>query len=352
MSLFPPHDIDSMNEDDVAGELVRPLCRALGYSQGNPEANLRSQVSLQYDKAFLGHKDGKKDPILRGRPDFVCEVVSYARWVVEAKKPSIALSQDDSYQGHTYATHPEIAAEFYMLTNGREFRLYRVGNPDKPALTWQKEETGDLLPALMNFLGPEAMKKRAQVKIDLGKPLAKGLPSSTEIVGGHIIYSRNTTSIPLPMSEKMDGLTNTVTGRSVSRNDNGLIVALVEVKSAFAGMDELHKAMGLYPLVFSTSDEYLSSDVENPSLLQNIMTINMPAGTKFPSTMLSPGGGVLPFPVTAECYTEAVGFIDGFVFKGTYVIEYEYEFHIPPNIPFPAREFTMRTEGVFEVNFK
>ncbi|MGV2107584.1 type I restriction endonuclease subunit R [Agrobacterium vitis] len=352
MSLFPLHDINSMNEDDVAGELVRPLCRALGYSQGNPEANLRSQVSLQYDKAFLGHKDRKKDPVLRGRPDFICEVVSYARWVVEAKKPSITLSQDDSYQGHTYATHPEIAAEFYMLANGREFRLYRVGNPDRPALTWQKEDTDDLLPALMNFLGPEAMKKRAQVKIDLGKPLAKGLPSSTEIVGGHIIYSRNTTSIPLPVSAKLDRLTNAVTGRSVSRNSDGLIVALVEVRSAFAGMDELHKAMGLYPLVFSTSDEYLSSDIEKPSLLQNIMTINLPAGTKFADTMLSPGGGVMPFPVTTKSYTQAVGFIDGFVLKGTYVIEYEYKFHVTQNTPFPMREFTMRTEGVFEVNFR
>lgn len=209
MSIFPPHHIDGMNEDDVAGELVRPLCRALGYTQGNPEANLRSQISLQYDKAFLGHKDGKKDPVLRGRPDFVCEVVSYARWVVEAKKPSITLSQDDSYQGHTYATHPEIAAEFYMLTNGREFRLYRVGNPDNPALTWQKEETDELLPALQNFLGPDAMKKRAQTKIDLGKPLAVGLGSSVEIVGGHIVYSCNITTISLPVpANRLDGLTN------------------------------------------------------------------------------------------------------------------------------------------------
>ncbi len=74
MSLFPPHNIESMNEDDVAGELIRPLCRALGYSQGNPEANLRSQVSLQYDKAFLGHKDGKKTPF------YAVDRISYARW--------------------------------------------------------------------------------------------------------------------------------------------------------------------------------------------------------------------------------------------------------------------------------
>lgn len=350
MSIFPPHDIECMNEDDVAGELVRPLCRALGYSQGNPEANLRSQISLQYEKAFLGHKDRKKDPVLRGRPDFVCEVVSYARWVVEAKKPSIVLSQDDSYQGHTYATHPEIAAEFYLLTNGREFRLYRVGNPDTPTLTWLKEDTDAILPALKNFLGPDAMKKRASVRIDLGKPLADGLGSSAEIVGGYVDYTSNKASIPLPIT--MDGLRNAITGKSVSRGEDGLIVALVDVKSAFSALDDLQKASGFYPLKFKTADEYLSTDINRPTLLQNILTIRFDQGAKFPDTLLTPGGATLPFPVTAKCYTEALGFVEANVFRGTYAVDYEYEFHAPPHFPLPARNMEMRTEGTFEINFK
>ncbi|EHH03370.1 type I restriction enzyme r protein [Agrobacterium tumefaciens CCNWGS0286] len=349
MSIFAPHNIETMNEDDVSGELVRPLCRALGYSQGNPDANLRSQISLQYDKAFLGHKNGEKDPVLRGRPDFVCEVVSYARWVVEAKKPAIELSQDDSYQAHTYATHPEIAAEFYMLTNGREFRLYRVGNPDAPALTWQKDETDDMLPALRNFLGPEPMKKRANVKIDMGKPLGAGLGSSAEIVGGHVVYEKSVATIPL--GTKMDGLTNAVTGRSVSRNDKGLIVALVDVKSAFVGLDELHKASGFYPLTFSTADEFLSDDIQKPTLMQNIINIVLPAGTTFPTTLLGPGG-TLPINVEADCYTQALGFVDGNVFRGTYFVDYEYRLIAPPYITLPFRKFEMRTEGRFEINFK
>lgn len=349
MSIFAPHNVETMNEDDVSGELVRPLCKALGYSQGNPDANLRSQISLQYDKAFLGHKNGEKDPVLRGRPDFVCEVVSYARWVVEAKKPSIQLSQDDSYQAHTYATHPEIAAEFYMLTNGREFRLYRVGNPDAPAFMWQKDETDDILPALKNFLGPEPMKKRANVKIDMGKPLGVGLGSTAEIVGGHIVYVKNVATVPL--GANMDGLTNAVSGRFVTRNDEGLIVAQVDVKSAFAGMDELHNAMGFYPLTFSTAEEFLSDDINNPTLMQNVINMHLPAGTEFPTTLLGPGG-ILPIPVSADCYTQALGFIEGNVFKGTYFIDYEYRLIAPQNLPLPFRKFEMRTEGTFEINFK
>jgi hypothetical protein len=196
-SIFGYHNIERMNEDDVAGELVRPLCHALGYRQGHPEANLRSQVPLQYDRAYLGRKKGERDPVLRGRADFICEVVSYARWVVEAKSPAEVLTLEASQQAHTYATHPEIAAEFYMLCNGREFQLFQVGMPEKPVLQWLKDETDAKLMGLRNLLGPEAMKKRAATPIDLGKPLAPGVASSLRIVGGEVIYSKNTATMPL-----------------------------------------------------------------------------------------------------------------------------------------------------------
>ncbi len=348
MSIFAPHNTDTMNETDVVGDIVRPLCRALGYSQGDPEANLRSEVSLRYDKAFLGHKNPGKDPVLRGRPDLVCEVVSYTRWVVEAKKPSVELSQDDSYQAHTYATHPEIAAEFYMLTNGKEFRVYRVSEPDKILLGWAKEQTGDMLPVLKNLLGPEAMKKRANVKIDLGKPLAEGLGSTIEIVSGHVLYDKTVATIPL--ANTTDGLKNAITGRWVKRLDDGLISAQVDVKSAFAGLQEIHDAIGFSSLEFNTADEFISIDIENPTLMQNIISVTIPAGTKFPTTMMSPGG-TLAFGFKAECYTEAVGFIEGNFFKGTFSIDYEYEVDVPPSIPFP-KAFQMRTEGRFEIRFQ
>lgn len=345
-SIFAEHDIEAMNEDDVAGELVRPLCRALGYRQGGEFANLRSQISLQYDRAFLGHKDAKRDPLLRGKPDFVCEVVSYARWVVEAKRPSVELSLEDSQQAHTYATHPEIAAEFYMLTNGREFRVYRVGRPETPIFQWLKDETDDMLPALYNILGPEAMKKKADVKVDLGKPLAPGVGSSAVIVGGEVIYVKNVASIPLNVN--MDGLRNAVVGNRVFRREDGLISAEVEVKSAIAVMDDLHKAMGFSPLVFNTADEFISTDVENPTLMQNLLSVHFEAGTAFPKTMLSPGG-VIPFDVLTVCYTEALGFLDGDRFRGTFVIDYEY--NLPAGIPGVPSHVEMRTEGTFDITF-
>lgn len=110
--------------------------------------------------------------------------------------------------------------------------------------------------------------------------------------------------------------------------------------------------MGLYPLSFSTSDEYLSVDIEKPTLLQNIVSIHLPAGTRFQDSMFSPGGGIMPFPVAVECYTQAVGFVEDNVFKGTYEIDYDYNFQAPPTLTLPFRQFSMRTEGLFQVNFK
>lgn len=344
MTIFDEHNLERMNEDDVAGELVRPLCRALGYKQGSEVANLRSQFSLQYDRLFLGHKDAKKDPVLRGRPDFVCEVVSHARWVVEAKRPSVGLTLDDSYQAHTYATHPEIAAEYYMLTNGRVFQLFRVGKPEKPFFEWALAETDDNLPALRNILGPEAMRRRSEIVVDLGKPLAEGLPSRLKIIGGEIVYVRNIISIPIPIN--IDGLRNSIVGTGIERDEGGLIVAQIELKGAFAGFDELSRAMGFYPLEFRTSDAFISRDINNPTLLQNVKNVTFKKRTQFPKTMISEAGAML-FDISATCYTEAVGFIDGDRFRGVFVVDYDYA--LPPDLPHLPPSFEMRSEGTFEI---
>lgn len=57
-----------MNETDVREIVVRPLLTRLGYAHGT-HANIRTEVTLKYDHAFLGRKDPKKDPPLAGRAE-------------------------------------------------------------------------------------------------------------------------------------------------------------------------------------------------------------------------------------------------------------------------------------------
>src|ERR1700712_3974667 len=94
-------DFNTMNETDVREILVRPLIDQLGYRHGT-DATIITEKTLRYEKAFLGRKNPKKDPPLVGRADYICEVVSYGRWVVEVKSPAEQLSQDVVEQAHTY----------------------------------------------------------------------------------------------------------------------------------------------------------------------------------------------------------------------------------------------------------
>jgi hypothetical protein len=104
---------------------VRPLIEGLGYGH-DAETRILTEKILRYDRSFLGHKNPKKDPPFAGRADYICEVISFGRWVVEVKSPSKELSQDVVEQAHTYAMHPEIAASFFLITNGRKFCLYET----------------------------------------------------------------------------------------------------------------------------------------------------------------------------------------------------------------------------------
>jgi predicted type IV restriction endonuclease len=103
-------NMDGMNETDVREVIVRPFLEQLGYRYGT-EAHIRTEYPLRYSRAFLGRKDEKRDPNLRGRADYACEVVSHGRWVVEVKAPHKELDLEDSQQAYTYAAHPEIADE-------------------------------------------------------------------------------------------------------------------------------------------------------------------------------------------------------------------------------------------------
>jgi hypothetical protein len=75
---------DSMNEADVRGEVLDPLLRRLRYRTGT-ENNIRRELDLRYKRVYLGHKEKKKDPELRGKADYVLEVGQRVRWVLEAK---------------------------------------------------------------------------------------------------------------------------------------------------------------------------------------------------------------------------------------------------------------------------
>lgn len=328
MPLFEPYDIETMNETDVREAIVRPLIRALGYTHGGAEARIETEKTFRYGKAFLGRKSPSKDPDLVGRADYICEVVSIGRWVVEVKSPAADLTLDDAEQAHTYTAHPEVAGWFFLLCNGREFRLYRANHPAEPAATWPVSETENMLPALHGILSPDGIRKIAGLKIDLSKPLARGFGPTVEIVGGFLTYERNRTTHALFAGElaRMNGMRCPVTGGVFKRQDDGRISGTLEIENANSALDDLQDIMSVNLGLYFASDEFVSTNIESPTIFQNAFAVDLPAGTAVGGNSLSMLGGRLPFDVEARAKTEATGFIEGEYIRGVFTIDFEFQF--------------------------
>jgi len=316
-------NLEAMNETDVREIIVRPFLHALGYQYGT-SAHIRTEVPLRYSKVFLGHKKPAKDPELRGRADYICEVVSYGRWVVEVKPPTADLSTEDAQQAHTYAAHPEIAALFYLLTNGREFRLYRTSKPDDPALTWSLAETNDKFPVISNAIGPDAIRRRSSADyIDTNKPLGPQLNSSAKIIGGIITYAAYSSRNPAISAQlnKLAGARAGATGKDVIRTKHGLIRAELELAGPYQMWDAFNRAAGIESYVFETANEYISNDPERPTIFQNISSAHISRGMHFAGFAGLPSF-TIPFGMDMLAYTEAVGYLNKGDFCGTFSIEY------------------------------
>jgi hypothetical protein len=327
-------DFASMNETDVREIIVRPLLERLGYRHGT-DANIRTEQRLTYAHTFLGRKNPKKDPPLAGRADYICDAISFGRWVVEVKAPGEELTQNAIQQAHTYAAHPEVAAAFFLVTNGRDFKLYETGKLAEPILEWSFNDTNVIWWRLFNIISPEAIKKRARVTLaDPGKPLGKCLASKQRIIGGEIIYDFYETNHPLLKNDDINGLRLPVTGGSVRRSEAGLIIGHVVVASVAPLMKELNEVLGIADgYDFLSATEYLSEDREHPSIFQNLVRNLVPAGT----LITVPGLGKLPLPFefSFSALTEAVGFVQNDKFLGTIQIFYEMELkEMSPNVRF------------------
>jgi len=352
VELFGPYNLDAMNETDVREIIVRPLLGLLGYRQGTP-ANIETEKQLRYSRAVLGRKK-ETDPELRGKADYICDALSYGRWVVEVKAPSETLSQDHVHQAYTYAAHPEISALFILLTNGRHFRIYRVGKMDAPIFEWKIEETKTYLLNIKNVLGAEAIRRRLEVPIDYKKPLALNFGSRIKIVGGHLTYEEFNSDWQL-LQGQFSKQNAAIVGGELVRGEDGAIRGHVEQAGPYGPLHFIEKAANVDVLQFSCNDEYVSSDKNSPTIMQNFVTWDVPAGIPIPREAF--GGmklalAALPFSVAAKALTEVIGFIDGNKIKGTFTVEFEYRFgnlsmpHLRQVLPERVR---VTSAGNFEV---
>ena len=151
-------DWQGANETDVREELLCHLLRRLGYKR-NSANQILTEHHVFYDRATLGRKK-VNDPKMMGKIDYLLKVGGSARWVLEAKAPK-TLTQQDIDQVLTYARHPEVAAVYAAICNGKEFRLYSSNqmSDEQPLLQFDVVSIQDAEERLSATLHPDCINR-------------------------------------------------------------------------------------------------------------------------------------------------------------------------------------------------
>ncbi len=307
-----------MNETDVREEIVRPLLSRLGYRHGT-EAYVQTELPLSYSQAFLGRKNPNRDPTLRGRADYICGVVAAGTWVIEVKRPDEALDRSTIQQAHTYAAHPEVAAYYFMLTNGKNFSVYETGRLAEPLLSWTFAESEESFLKVLNLIGPDAIRKRAKMAlVDPGEPLGRGLHSRLQILNGSVNYDPTPSGPQPPFLSSLAGVQLPVAGGWVTRDVDRRIHACVDI----ASVSPLLKLVGAVGLAdrydFYSSSSHISTEEGQPTIFQNFTCTRVDRGTLM-TYVGTPTA--MPYSLETTAFTEVVGFVRDEQFQGTVRIE-------------------------------
>lgn len=318
--MFEPLQFEELNETDIREEVLAPLVRILGYRSGTINNIIREQ-SLRYPRAFLGRKDVKRDPLLRGKADYILKVNGKIRWVIEAKAPDVEIDIDAIEQAWSYANHAEIRAVYFVLSNGKTLQIFQtnLGPNSGPIFSIMYDELEHKLQVLKNILSPEAiLRDHPEVIPDLGKPLGPGLRSFVRITNGLIKYEDNSLGLRV-IRELQTGIAE----GAIERDEEGRMVAFVRTTGPSRSLQELNERLGLSTFEMVSYDSTISADQENPTIFIYNNTVIFPAG----ETLLDLNTWksiILPVNISCHVVAEAHGFLDGHKFTGKFITIMNY----------------------------
>jgi len=254
---------DQMNETDVREEFLSPLLDQLGYRAGD-EGNVRREqpLSLRYPRFYLGRKNKRTDPYLRGRADYVLEVRGHARWVLEAKHPSEEIDGEAIEQAWTYANHAEVRGVFFAISNGRRLAVFRSSAPPDhpPLLDIEYDEIESAFPQLDRLLGVEAIRREYNDIGLVGEPVANGLRSIAKLSAGFVRYTSSDPQIPM-----VTELQATIVDGSLEHGERGGLIASIQVRAPVSSIDEMIRDLGLDRLEYESESRILSGNPERPT---------------------------------------------------------------------------------------
>lgn len=353
--IFEPINFEQLNETDVREEILAPLLRRLGYRSGTINNVIREQ-SLRYPKIFLGRKDPKRDPELRGKADYICEADGKVRWTIEAKSPAIKVAIDDIEQAYSYSNHPEVRAVYFCISNGHEFKVYQTNlSPQSPPLlSILYEEFNEKFDVIKNLLSPAAICRDWPAQtVDFGNPIGPGLRSVARITGGYIQFANNSLDLV-----SLKGLTDTITGGAIERNENNQLIAFIEIRSPYAQLQKFNERLGLSRLELISNDTTISIDPNKPTIFSLSQRTHFSKGDKL-FNLQTWCEITLPFNIVCEATTLGQGILVGRNFKGVFRQNLRTDFsnfprelvNAPPNIQSMFERFKyLEVVGDFEAH--
>jgi hypothetical protein len=358
---LPDLPFERMNEAEMRAEVIEPILHALGYRTGTEHNILRERLlELRYPHIFLGHKKPEKDPILRGRPDYICEVRGFARWPIEAKPPCASISRTDVEQAFTYAVHPEIRAPLFALCNGRSFLIYESsrGPEAEPLLNLTFADIQEKPFLLGNVLSPRAIRARFPIRpVDLLRPLANGYGSRVRIARGLSRYEQVDSfleglppGVPAPERPNLQllhGMEHPITGDECFRTKSDGIVADIRMPKMHELMRQFAVNLNLEVNRYVCRDEVISEDPARPNIFECTINLVIPAGSEV-IDITTWKKSVTQIAVPCAFYAEATGYFDGTRFIG----RYDGRMFSEINTPFIRLRSGLFMRGTFEIEIE
>jgi hypothetical protein len=323
-------DFTRLNETDVREEIIAPLIRELGY-QSASEHNVLREQSLRYPRNYLGRKNPKKDPVLRGKADYILEAGGAVRWIIEAKAPSSNINSDEIEQACTYANHPEVCAVYFVLCNGKTLQIYQTnrGAEAPPVLSIDYEKLSDSTTKtiLFNLLSPQAvLRDHPRQLIDLRPPIGPGLRSIVRVTGGYISYHKSTLPIPA-----LNELQVSIMSGAIERDSENRMIAFLESRGPTRSIQEFVERLGLSKFEMLSIDGSISTDTKKPTKFTYTKSVTFPAGEELLDVntwkMV-----VLPIDMHVNVTATASGIIEANKFYGSFINDMIINETIPINL--------------------
>ncbi len=314
-------DWSQFGEADVREEIIAPLLARLNYQTGT-DNNIIRELSLRYEKSYLGLKNPHKDWPLRGKADYICEVKKKIRWTIEAKSPSREISIEDIEQAYTYARHPEVRAIYFCICNGRELRVYQTADAPgtKPVLSLKYEYSNNSFNAIESLLGPDhILRNHPGAMPDFGQPIGPGLRSLVRITGGKVVIRNSIPELPV-----FKGYTVFIVNGAVQRQTSGGLVAFLDSLSPYESLQKFNERLGIASFEIMSNDLVLSIDEARPTTFQSKHTVVFAKGEVMPN-FLTGDNMQLPNNLTCEVETLAKGILKENIFTGEFQAHYYYK---------------------------